>query len=112
MLGENGAATPPALALAKLGVVDNVRGYMVYRNDAASRHDPVGAVAAGEVDVATVWGPSAAQRQDVLITAPIDGDEDSRRCASPSMSPSAHGKYMFHAVSGGLTRRRWIPGAG
>ena len=76
LLGENGAATPPALALAKLGVVDNVRGYMVYRNEAASRNDAVGAVAAGEVDIAAVWGPSAAQRQDVLITAPIDGDED------------------------------------
>ncbi len=76
LLGENGAATPPALALASLGVVDNVRGYMVYRNEAASRLDAVGAVAAGDVDVAAVWGPSAAQRQNILITTPIEGAED------------------------------------
>ena len=76
LLGENGAMTPPVMALAKFGVVSNVRGYMVYRNEAASRPNAVGAVATGEVDVAAVWGPSAAQRQNILVAAPIGDVEE------------------------------------
>lgn len=76
LLGENGAATPPALALATLGMVENIRGYMVYRNEAAARPDAVAAVADGDVDIAAVWGPSAAQRAGVLIVTPISGGDE------------------------------------
>jgi mxaJ protein len=61
LVGEDGANPPPAEALARRGIVDNVRGYLVYgdyreRNPAAAIMD---AVAKGEIDVAIVWGPVA-----------------------------------------------------
>lgn len=61
LVGDDGNNTPPAHALAKRGIVENVRGYLVYGDYA--RPDPqapiVRAVASGEVDVALVWGPVA-----------------------------------------------------
>ena len=53
--------SPPAHALAERGIVENVRGFMVYgdyRND-HPLSEIVHAVAKGEVDVAAVWGPVA-----------------------------------------------------
>ena len=62
MIGDDGSNTPPAHALAKRGIVDNVRGYMIYGDYAKA--DPqaaiMEAVERGEVDVAVVWGPVAA----------------------------------------------------
>ena len=61
LVGDDGANTPPAHALAKRGIVENVRGYTIYGDYA--QPDPqapiVRAVASGEVDVALVWGPVA-----------------------------------------------------
>ena len=61
LVGDDASNTPPAHALARRGIVDNVRGYMLYGDYA--RPDPtaavVDAVARGEVDVAVVWGPPA-----------------------------------------------------
>ena len=61
VVGDDGANTPPAHALAARGIVENVRGYTVYGDYA--RPDPtasiVKAVADGEVDVGIVWGPQA-----------------------------------------------------
>jgi mxaJ protein len=61
MIGNDAMNTPPAHALARRGVVQNVRGYSVYGNYA--RPNPpariVDAVARGEVDVGLVWGPLA-----------------------------------------------------
>jgi len=83
LVGEDGANPPPAEALARRGIVDNVRGYLVYgdyreRNPAAANMD---AVAKGEIDVAIVWGPVAgyfAARESVplkvaLVTPQNDG---------------------------------------
>jgi len=61
LVGEGGANPPPSEALARRGIVDNVRGYLVYgdyreQNPAAAIMD---AVAKGEIDVAIVWGPVA-----------------------------------------------------
>ena len=61
LVGEDGANPPPAEALARRGIVDNVRGYLVYgdyreQSPAAAIMD---AVAKGEIDVAIVWGPVA-----------------------------------------------------
>ena len=62
LIGDDGSNTPPAHALARRGMVDNVRGYMIYGD--YDRPDPqaaiVEAVASGEIDVAFVWGPTAA----------------------------------------------------
>jgi mxaJ protein len=61
LIGDDAANTPPAHALARRGIVDNVVGFMVYGDYASD--DPqapiVEAVDDGEVDVAIVWGPLA-----------------------------------------------------
>jgi mxaJ protein len=61
MIGDDFSNTPPAHSLTNRGIVGNVRGYMVYGNyaDAAPARAIVDAVAAGNVDVAIVWGPTA-----------------------------------------------------
>lgn len=72
MIGDNAMNTPPAHALAARGLIDNVRGYMLYGdyeqpNPSAAIID---AVARGEIDVALVWGPLAgffAHRSDVPL---------------------------------------------
>jgi mxaJ protein len=72
LVGDDGANTPPAHALSRRGVVDNVVGYTVY-GDYRTNSPPsaiVSAVAHGDVDIATVWGPVAgyfAARQDVPL---------------------------------------------
>jgi ABC-type amino acid transport substrate-binding protein len=61
LVGDDGANAPPAHALARRGMVDNVVGYTVY-GDYAQPNPPariIDAVARGEVDVAIVWGPLA-----------------------------------------------------
>jgi mxaJ protein len=61
MIGDDSSNTPPTHALARRGIVQNVRGYMLY-GDYAQPNPPaaiVDAVDRGEVDVAVVWGPLA-----------------------------------------------------
>ncbi|HEX6693693.1 MAG TPA: substrate-binding domain-containing protein [Longimicrobiales bacterium] len=60
-IGDDYANTPPAHALARRGVIQNVRGYTVI-GDYSRPHpasDIVDAVANGDVDVGVVWGPLA-----------------------------------------------------
>ncbi len=61
MIGDDGANSPPAHALARRGIVRNVKGYMVFGDYTTSSPQApiVRAVAAGEVDIAVVWGPTA-----------------------------------------------------
>ena len=72
MIGNDHVNSPPAHALAKRGIIDNVAGYTVYgdyRSQAPGR-DIVDAVAKGDVDVAVVWGPHAgyfARQQKVAL---------------------------------------------
>jgi mxaJ protein len=61
MVGNDAQNTPPAHALARRGIIDNVRGYMLY-GDYTKPNPPAAildAVEDGEIDVATVWGPLA-----------------------------------------------------
>jgi mxaJ protein len=61
MVGNDAMNTPPAHALARRGIIDNVRGYMLY-GDYEKPNPPaaiVDAVAKGDIDVAVVWGPLA-----------------------------------------------------
>jgi mxaJ protein len=82
MIGDDFANTPPAHALSKRGIIDNIVGYTVYGDYAQANPAGriVGAVAAGEVDVALVWGPFAgyfAPRQSVpLAVEPIAAESD------------------------------------
>jgi mxaJ protein len=72
LTGDDGANPPPVHALGRLGIVDNVVGYMIY-GDYREPNPParlIEAVANGKVDVATAWGPLAgwfAQRSDIPL---------------------------------------------
>ncbi len=58
LIGDDGWNTPPAHALARRGIVDNVRGYMIY-GDYREPNPPariLKALSEGEIDVAIVWG--------------------------------------------------------
>ena len=61
LVGDDAMNTPPAHALARRGIVRNVRGFTLYGD--YRRPDPpaaiVRAVADGVIDVALVWGPLA-----------------------------------------------------
>ena len=77
LVGDEGGNAPPAHALAKRGIVDNVRGYSIY-GDYREPNPPAAvmdAVAKGEVDLAVVWGPLAgwyAQRaRTPLVLTPV-----------------------------------------
>ncbi|HEV2747067.1 MAG TPA: substrate-binding domain-containing protein [Allosphingosinicella sp.] len=84
LIGDDGSNSPPAHALAKRGIVGNVRGYMIYGDyeQPAPQQDIIKAVASGEVDVAFVWGPvagyfSARQSEalNLIPVAPFDGPQ-------------------------------------
>ncbi|HEV7425523.1 MAG TPA: substrate-binding domain-containing protein [Thermoanaerobaculia bacterium] len=72
MIGNDHVNSPPAHALAKRGIIDNVAGYTVYgdyRSQEPGR-DIVDAVAKGDVDLAVVWGPQAgyfARQENVAL---------------------------------------------
>jgi mxaJ protein len=61
LAGDDGANPPPADALARRGLTDRIRGFMLSGDN--RRADPaaeaVRAVERGEIDVALVWGPFA-----------------------------------------------------
>lgn len=61
LIGADGANSPPAHELARRGLADHVRGFMVYGDyrDETPLDAVVKAVAGGDVDVALVWGPEA-----------------------------------------------------
>jgi mxaJ protein len=61
MIGDNAMNTPPAHSLARRGLTQNVRGYMLY-GDYSKPNPPaaiIRAVAQNAVDVAVAWGPLA-----------------------------------------------------
>jgi quinoprotein dehydrogenase-associated probable ABC transporter substrate-binding protein len=61
VVGDDGTNPPPAHALVNRGIVSNVVGFSVY-GDYAQPSPPariIAALAAGEIDVAVVWGPLA-----------------------------------------------------
>lgn len=73
LVGDDGASTPPALALARRGIVENVRGFTVYGD--YSRPDPpatiLDALVRDEIDVALVWGPLAGWYADRRSEVPL-----------------------------------------
>jgi len=83
LVGDDYANTPPAHALARRGIVQNVRGYQV-QGDYRQQSPPariVDAVANGDVDIALAWGPLAgyfASRERVpLDVVPVSPEFDS-----------------------------------
>ena len=84
MIGNDADNTPPTHALAKRGIVDNVRGYLVQGDYRAANPSQriLDAVANGDVDVAVVWGPLAgsyAQHQPGLRITPVQPASDGPR---------------------------------
>lgn len=82
VVGDDYSNTPGAAALARRGIIENVKGYSVYGNY-DEPHPPsriIEAVAAGDIDVAIAWGPLAgyfAGRQDVpLRVTPVSPQID------------------------------------
>ncbi len=78
MVGNDAMNTPPAHALARRGIIDNIRGYMLY-GDYQKPNPPAAimdAVTNGDVDVAVVWGPLAgyfATKEHYALTlAPVE----------------------------------------
>lgn len=61
LIGDDGANTPPAHALARRGLYANIQGFTVYGDyDTPAPQRPIlDAVARGDVDLALVWGPTA-----------------------------------------------------
>lgn len=59
MIGNDAMNTPPAHAMSRRGLTNNIRGFMVYGD--YSRPNPpaaiIDAVLSGDIDVAIVWGP-------------------------------------------------------
>jgi quinoprotein dehydrogenase-associated probable ABC transporter substrate-binding protein len=72
LVGDDGANPPPAHALSRRGIVENVRGYNV-QGDYRQASPParlIDAVAKGDVDIAVAWGPLAgyyASREPVAL---------------------------------------------
>jgi quinoprotein dehydrogenase-associated probable ABC transporter substrate-binding protein len=72
IVGDDYANTPPAHALSRRGIVENIRGYSVI-GDYSQPNPPariIDAVAGGEIDVAIAWGPMAgyfARKQKVPL---------------------------------------------
>jgi mxaJ protein len=61
MIGDDATNTPPAHALSRRHIIQNVRGYSVY-GDYRQSNPParvIDAVASGDVDVSVAWGPLA-----------------------------------------------------
>ncbi len=85
LVGLDGSNPPPAEALARRGIVDNVIGYLVYGDyrDANPGSAIISAVADGTIDVAIVWGPLAgyfAERQATpLRVTPVAPEVDGPR---------------------------------
>jgi mxaJ protein len=82
LIGDDGANSPPAHALSRRGIVQNLVGYSVY-GDYRSNSPPsaiIAAVAHGDVDVAAAWGPMAAYfaaRQAVALdVVPVSPQSD------------------------------------
>jgi mxaJ protein len=83
LVGDDGANTPPAHALAVRGIVTNVVGFSIY-GDYSEASPParlIEAVAKGGIDAAVAWGPLAGyfakQQKLVLEVTPVLSQFDS-----------------------------------
>lgn len=81
-VGDDYANVPPAMALGRRGIVDNLHGYSIYGDysKAAPSRALIDAVANGDIDVAIAWGPFAGyfsrEEKHPLAIEPVEGDGD------------------------------------
>jgi mxaJ protein len=115
MVGNDAMNTPPAHALARRGIVENVRGYMLYGD--YSRPNPpaeiIDAVAREEIDLAVVWGPlagyfAAKQRGTMALTAvsPAWDGPQSPMVFDISMAVRKGDTALRHDIDAALDRDR------
>jgi mxaJ protein len=85
MVGNDAMNTPPTHALARRGIINNVRGYMLY-GDYTKPNPPsaiIDAVGRGDIDVAIAWGPLAgyfaSRATPALAVTPVDSPTDGPR---------------------------------
>jgi mxaJ protein len=115
LVGDDGWNTPPAHALARRGIVGNVRGYTLY-GDYREPNPPariVDAVASGEIDVAVVWGPLAGyfatREPEPLHLVPVQPSADGPMLPMAwdiSMAVRTGDDALLAEVAGVLQRRR------
>ncbi len=82
LIGDDSINSPPAHALTRMGIIDNIRGYPVFGD--YGKPDPsaaiVAAVASGKIDIAAVWGPTAgyyaSKQSPPLVLRPIPPPQD------------------------------------
>jgi mxaJ protein len=99
VVGDEQSATPPAVALARRGLIANIVGYSLY-GDYANESPPTAildAVRKGEVDAAIVWGPLTAH-----VAAVPSGEEG---LAISAIEPAREGTIPFEfAISIGVRK--------
>jgi mxaJ protein len=80
LVGEDLAATPPGHVLAQRGITSNVIGFTVY-GERPQAERMLAALAAGEIDVALLWGPPAAyfaaREREALVVSVAEAPADS-----------------------------------
>lgn len=111
--GNEGANAPPAHALARRGLSGNVIGFTLLNTAENPPGKIIDAVAAGEIDVAIVWGPFAGyfcQRQPVvmeIVAVPPNTDDASVPFAYDMALAVRRGEDAFkEEIDGVLERRR------
>lgn len=79
-IGNDGANAPPANALARRGIVENIVGYSMWGEESVENPQAqiVDAVAKGDIDVAIIWGPiggyfAKKYGEDLMVT-PVPDD--------------------------------------
>lgn len=114
LVGDDGASTPPAHALAARGVIERVVGFPVLGD---GMHDPpVGALfealERGDIDVAVAWGPVAGfyarRRSAPIVIARLDSDEDGGipLAYDIAMAVRPRDRALRDRLDTALTRRR------
>lgn len=115
LIGDDGSNTPPAHALARRGIIENVRGYMIYGD--YSQPNPSARIledlAGGEIDVAVVWGAFGgyfAQHESVpLKVTPVKPAFDGPQLPMVfdiSMAVRKEDEALRQEVDTALSRRR------
>jgi mxaJ protein len=114
LVGDDGFNTPPAHALSRRGIVQNVRGYSLY-GDYSEPNPPariVKAVADRDVAVAVVWGPLAgyfAKREGAALKlTPVQPQIDGPQLPMVfdiSMGVRKEDEALRHEIDEALQRR-------
>jgi mxaJ protein len=104
-IGVAGRGTPPALALARHGVLDNVRTYSLFEARRLVKE-----VDAGAIDVAFVWGPfagwEAAQAGQPLNLVPVPADGPQPLAFEIAVGVRKGNEPLRDALDGALSRNQ------